>query len=61
MTDSIQNEVQAIHTVRERTMQAENTGDAGFFDSACTADLVVMPPNMPAVVGRGAAVEFMRE
>ncbi len=25
MTDSIQNDVQAIHTVRERTMQAANT------------------------------------
>jgi ketosteroid isomerase-like protein len=61
MTDSIQNDVQAIHTIRERTMHAENIGDADFFDSACTADFVVMPPNMPAVVGRGAAVGFMRE
>ena len=61
MTDTIQNDVQAIHTVRERTMLAENTGDADFFDSACTADIVVMPPNMPAVVGRQAAVGFMRE
>ncbi len=61
MTISIQHDVQAIHSVRERTMRAENTGDADFFDSACTADIVVMPPNLPAVVGRGATVGFMRE
>jgi len=27
-------------------MHAGNTGDADFFDSACTDDVVVMPPNM---------------
>ena len=61
MSDTNQKDVQAIHEIRERTMRAENTGDADFFNSACTEDVVVMPPNMPAVSGRGAAVGFMRE
>ncbi len=42
-------------------MHAENAGDASFFDSACADDIVVMPPNMPMVVGRAATVGFMRE
>ena len=54
-------EIEAIHAVREATTQAENTGDANFFGEACTGDVVVMPPGMPAVLGRDATVEFMRE
>lgn len=61
MSESYQQDVEAIGAIRERTMQAENDGDADFFDTACTEDVVVMPPHMPAVVGRGAAVGFMRE
>ncbi len=60
MSGSFESDVQAITEIRERTMHAENVGDAEFFDSACTEDVVVMPPGMPAVVGRDAAVGFMR-
>ena len=50
----------ALTEMRERTMQAENDGDAEFFNSACTDDIVVMPSGMPALNGRQAAVGFMQ-
>ena len=49
-----------LHRLRERTEQAENDGDASFFHGASAPDIVLMPPNLPAVVGRAAVVEFMR-
>ncbi len=61
MVGTGQKDVQAIQEIRERTMHAENSGDADFFDSICTDDVVVMPPSMPAVTGRGATVAFMRD
>lgn len=61
MSDPTENDVQAIHEIREQTMHAENAGDADFFDTTCTDDVVVMAPNMPAVSGREATVGFMRE
>jgi ketosteroid isomerase-like protein len=57
MTDS---DLADLHRLRERTEQAENDGDASFFDGASAPDIVLMPPNMPAVMGRAAVVEFMR-
>jgi uncharacterized protein (TIGR02246 family) len=57
---SAERDIQAIAEIRERTMQAENAGDADFFNSACTEDVVAMPPGMPAFVGRDAAVGFMQ-
>ena len=54
-------DIDAIHSIREETERAENRGDADFFRAHCTDDLVVMPPGMPAVFGKEAAVEFMRE
>lgn len=60
MTESRDSDIQAIQHIREATMKAENAGDADFFASACTEDVVVMPPGMPAVAGRDAAVAFMR-
>ena len=60
MSSNFESDVQAITEIRERTMHAENVGDAEFFDSACAEDVVVMPPGMPVVVGRDAAVGFMR-
>ena len=53
-------DIRAIAEIREHTMRAENTGDAEFFNSACTDDIVLMPPGLPAVSGREAAVGFMR-
>jgi len=54
-------DIEAIHSIREQTEKAENIGDADFFKEACTDNVVVMPPGMPAVFGSSAAVEFMRE
>jgi len=56
----VQSDLLAIAAIRDQTMRAENASDADFFDSACTDDVVVMPPGMPVVVGRQAAVGFMR-
>ena len=51
MSAGSQKDVQAIGEIRGRTMEAENTGDVDYFNSGvCTGDVVVMPPNMPAVV-----------
>ena len=61
MDHSSKTDVQVIHDIRERTMHAENNGEADFSDSVCTDDIVVLPPNMPSVTGRAAAVAFMRD
>ena len=42
-------DIEAIHSIREQTEKAENIGDADFFKAACTDNVVVMPPGMPAV------------
>ena len=42
-------DIEAIHSLRRETENAENSGDADFFKSHCTQDVVVMPPGMPAV------------
>jgi uncharacterized protein (TIGR02246 family) len=60
MKESNAEDSQAISDIRERTRQAENTGDADFFDANCTDDVVMMPPNLPEVSGRGPTVAFMR-
>ncbi len=54
-----ESDVRAINQLRERTMQAENAGDAAFFEAVSAEDMVVMPPGMPAVSGRAATVAFM--
>ena len=54
-----ENDVRTINQFRERTMQAENAGDATFFEGASAEDVIVMPPGMPAVSGRTATVAFM--
>jgi uncharacterized protein (TIGR02246 family) len=56
---NLNSDIQAIAEIRERTMQAENDGDADFVKSVCTEDIVVMPPGMQAVSGRSAALGFM--
>jgi ketosteroid isomerase-like protein len=56
MTDA---DLEALRRIRERTEQAENDGVAAFFDEVSAADMVLMPPNVPAVAGRAAVVEFM--
>lgn len=56
-----QADVEAIKAVREKTQAAENSGDAEFFLTYCSDDVVVMPPGMPLIVGSKAASEFMRE
>lgn len=58
--EDLDGDLRSIADIRERTMRAENSGDADFFESACTQDVVVMPPGMPVVAGRDAAVAFMR-
>jgi uncharacterized protein (TIGR02246 family) len=60
VTERSDSDIRAIEQIREATMRAENAGDADFFRSACTEDVVVMPPHMPVVAGREAAVGFMR-
>ena len=50
-----------LDRLREQTQQAERDGKASFFDEVAADDIVVMPPNLPAVVGRAATVEFMRD
>jgi len=60
MSENLEGDRQAIAENRERTMHAENVGNAEFFRSACVEDVVVMPPGMRACVGRDAAVGFMR-
>ena len=54
-----ENDVRTLNQFRERTMQAENAGDATFFEGASAEDVIVMPPGMPAVSGRTATVAFM--
>ena len=54
-----ESDVRALNQLRERTMQAENAGDAAFFEGVSAEDMVVMPPGMPAVSGRAATVAFM--
>ena len=54
-----ESDVRTLNQLRERTMEAENAGDAAFFEGASAEDVVVMPPGMPAVFGRAAAVTFM--
>ncbi len=62
MSDASQKDVEAIRELQRRTEEAENSGDVEYFNSGvCTDDVVVMPPNMPVVVGPVASVEFMRE
>jgi ketosteroid isomerase-like protein len=46
--------------LREQTQQAEREGNASFFNDVAADDIVVMPPSLPAVLGRAATVEFMR-
>ena len=60
MGGNLESDRQAIAENLERTMHAENVGNAEFFQSACVEDVVVMPPGMPAFEGRDAAVGFMR-
>jgi ketosteroid isomerase-like protein len=52
-------DVGTLNQLRERTMHAENAGDAAFFEGVSAEDVVVMPPGMPAVSGRSATVAFM--
>lgn len=54
-----ESDVRALNELRERTMEAENAGDASFFEGVLTEDVVIMPPGMPAVSGRAATVAFM--
>ncbi len=37
-----ENDVRTLNQFRERTMQAENTGDATFFEGASAEDVIVM-------------------
>ena len=54
-----ESDVRTLNQLRERTMQAENAGDATFFEGVSAEDVIVMPPGMPAVSGRTATVAFM--
>ena len=54
-----ESDVRTLNQLRERTMQAENAGDAKFFEGVSAEDVIVMPPGMPAVLGRTATVAFM--
>jgi uncharacterized protein (TIGR02246 family) len=54
-----ESDVRTLNQLREQTMQAENAGDATFFEGVSAEDVIVMPPGMPAVSGRTATVAFM--
>ena len=54
-----ESDVRTLNQLRERTMQAENAGDATFFEGVSAEDVIVVPPGMPAVSGRTATVAFM--
>lgn len=61
MGSESQRDVRELADIRERVMEAENTGNAAFFDGIMADDVVIMAPNMPAVVSRAACAGFMRE
>ena len=50
-----------LDSLREKTEQAENGGNASFFEGVAAPDIVLMPPNVRVVVGREATVAFMRQ
>ena len=52
---------ESLDRLRDQTEEAENEGDVSFFEGVAADDIIVMPPNSPAVVGRAATVAFMRE
>jgi ketosteroid isomerase-like protein len=56
-----QRDRELLDTLRRRTEQAENEGDASFFEGVAARNIVLMPPNFRAVVGRAAAIDFMRQ
>jgi hypothetical protein len=54
-----QRDRELLDTLRRRTEQAENEGDLSFFEGAAARNIVLMPPNFRAVVGRAAAIDFI--
>jgi tRNA-Thr(GGU) m(6)t(6)A37 methyltransferase TsaA len=46
---------------RTRIMAAENTGDPAVFEEMLADDAVIMAPGFPAIEGRDACLEFVRE
>lgn len=60
MSNANERDIQAILAVHEQAKQAENNADFDLLSTTVTDDVVVMPPNMPQVAGREAAIQFMR-
>lgn len=46
---------------RARIIDAEQTGNPAVFEELLSDDAVIMPPGMPAIEGREACLEFVRE
>ena len=46
---------------RDRIMAAENTGDPAVFEELLADDAVIQAPGMPAIEGREACLDFVRE
>jgi ketosteroid isomerase-like protein len=61
MASDSQRDVRELEGIRERIMEAENTGNAAFFDGILADEVVIMAPSMPAIEGRAACVGFMHE
>jgi ketosteroid isomerase-like protein len=60
MASMTQRDRELLDTPRRRTEQAENEGDVSFFEGVSARNIVLMPPNFRAVVGRAASIDFMR-
>ncbi len=50
-----------FETFRRRIMAAENTGDPAVFEELLADDAVIQAPGMPAIEGREACLQFVRE
>jgi tRNA-Thr(GGU) m(6)t(6)A37 methyltransferase TsaA len=48
-------------TFRDRIMAAEHTGDPAVFEELLAEDAVIQAPGMPAIEGREACLQFVRE
>jgi ketosteroid isomerase-like protein len=54
-------DVRVLRDLAERLADAEMACDAAFIESMLADDAVIMPPNIPAIEGRDACLEFIRE
>ena len=56
----VDDEAAVLVEIRERLVAAENAGDPGAFEQLLADDAVIMPPNVMALEGKTACLEFIR-